>query len=211
MSEVPKEQVLVVDDSPLARQVTIKQLESLDVEVLTASSGEEAVKVFQANDPAIILMDVIMDGMDGFAAAERIRGLDHPNSAVPIIFITASLTDSDNVFKGYESGAVDYLLKPVDLKPLCSKVSVFCQLHAQQAEIERKNAKLELYIKELNQLRDLVPICASCKNVRDDEGYWHSVEKYFTEKADAEFSHSICPKCIKELYPSIRGDKKASN
>lgn len=208
MSEVHRPQVLIVDDSPLARQITTKQLESLDVEVLTVTSGEEAIDVFQVQDLAIILMDVVMDGIDGFETARRIRELDHPNSGVPVIFVTASLTDSENIFKGYESGAVDYLLKPVDVKPLCSKVGVFCQLHAQRAEIIEKNRVLETYIEEINQLRGLVPICAQCKNVRDDEGFWHSVEHYFTDKRDAEFSHSICPDCREELYPDVGKKKK---
>ncbi|MFP6584313.1 MAG: response regulator [Candidatus Hydrogenedentota bacterium] len=208
MSEVQRPQVLIVDDSSLARQITEKQLDSLDVEVLTATSGEEAVEVFRGRDLAIILMDVVMGGIDGFETARRIRDLDHPNNSVPIIFLTASLTDSENVFRGYESGAVDYLLKSVDVKPLCSKVGVFCQLHAQRAEIIEKNRELETYIEEINQLRGLVPICAQCKNVRDDEGFWHSVEHYFTSNSDTEFSHSICPDCREELYPGVGKNRK---
>lgn len=208
MHVIQRPQVLIVDDSPLARQITEKQLDPLDVEVLTASSGEEAIGVFRAQDLAIILMDVVMEGIDGFETARLIRESEHPNCGVPIIFVTASVTDSENIFKGYESGAADYLLKPVDAKPLCSKVSVFCQLYAQRAEISEKNRVLQKYIEEINQLRGLVPICAQCKNVRDDEGFWHSVEHYFADNSDAEFSHSICPDCREVLYPDVGKGRK---
>jgi phosphoserine phosphatase RsbU/P len=208
--EIEKQTVMVVDDSLLARKIITKMLEPLDVNVVTASGGGEAVELFKKHDLAIILMDVIMEDMDGFQAAEQIRALELPNSRVPIIFVTATLTDAENVFKGYEAGAVDYLLKPVESKPLCAKVGVFCELHAQRKLIQSKSDELEKYIEEINVLRGLVPICANCKNVRDDDGYWLTIEQYFTERSDAEFSHSICPVCVDVLYPN-RGLKSSKD
>lgn len=58
-------------------------------------------------------------------------------------------------------------------------------------------------ITELINLRDLIPICAGCKKVRNDKDYWQSVEEYFHKSIDAQFSHGICPECIQELYPEI--------
>lgn len=58
-------------------------------------------------------------------------------------------------------------------------------------------------ISELMALRSLLPICAKCKNIRDDQQYWHSVESYFHSRLDVDFSHSLCPDCAKELYPDI--------
>lgn len=65
------------------------------------------------------------------------------------------------------------------------------------------NEELSQRIAEVKQLSGLLPICASCKNIRDDKGYWHQVESYVRQHSDAKFSHSICPVCMKELYPEF--------
>lgn len=183
-----------------------KILSELGVEVLTAETGEEAIELFKKHDLAIILMDVMMEGIDGYEAARQIRALDHPNRRVPIIFVTATLGDTQHIFKGYDSGAVDYLLKPVDAKPLRSKVSIFCEMHTQRQEIARKNRELEKHIEEIETLRGLIPICASCKSVRDDDGFWQSIEVYFAENSATQLSHSICPDCVERLYPQSADD-----
>jgi len=72
-----------------------------------------------------------------------------------------------------------------------------------KAERERERLIVELQeaLDRIRTLTGLIPICASCKNVRDDEGYWHSVEAYIRQRTDAEFSHGLCPACLKRLYP----------
>jgi len=71
-------------------------------------------------------------------------------------------------------------------------------------EKERETTeKLEASIKEVKLLQGILPICASCKNIRDDKGYWSQVESYITDHSEAKFSHSICPDCAKKLYPEI--------
>jgi hypothetical protein len=62
---------------------------------------------------------------------------------------------------------------------------------------------LQKSLKEVKALRGLLPICSSCKKVRDDKGYWNQIESYIQERSDAEFSHSICPECAKKLYPDL--------
>jgi hypothetical protein len=59
--------------------------------------------------------------------------------------------------------------------------------------------------REVSLLSGLLPICANCKRIRDDQGYWHQVEAYISTHSEAEFSHGICPQCIRELYPDISG------
>ncbi len=78
-----------------------------------------------------------------------------------------------------------------------------------QAEEEkaRLSNNLKTALEDVKILSDLLPICSSCKNIRDDEGYWHQVENYFQQHSDYDFSHSICPDCIKKLYPDFSGDK----
>lgn len=71
---------------------------------------------------------------------------------------------------------------------------------ATTAELNRKNQELERILSEVRTLQGLLPICAACKKVRDDKGYWNQIEKYITEHSEAQFSHSICPECAQKLY-----------
>lgn len=72
-------------------------------------------------------------------------------------------------------------------------------------ELRRANAALRAAVEEVRTLRGIVPICASCKRVRDDEGYWHQVEKYVAKHTLAEFSHGLCVECARKLYPEYFG------
>jgi PAS domain S-box-containing protein len=73
-----------------------------------------------------------------------------------------------------------------------------------ESEKERLNASLETAIEEIKTLKGILPICASCKKIRNDKGYWEQIEAYISDHSDAEFSHSICPDCIKKLYPDFK-------
>lgn len=78
--------------------------------------------------------------------------------------------------------------------------------------LREKNKELKKAMDEIVELSGLLPICSSCKNIRDDKGYWNQIESYLSEKSGIEFSHSICPDCAKKLYPKYaksRLDKQA--
>ena len=76
--------------------------------------------------------------------------------------------------------------------------------------LEEERRRLQQALDEVRTLRGIVPICASCKNIRDDKGFWNQVEKYVSDHTEAEFSHSICPDCAEKLYPELykKGDEK---
>lgn len=78
----------------------------------------------------------------------------------------------------------------------------------QHRELETKNSELEAALSEVKTLSGLIPICASCKKIRDDQGFWQQIETYIRERSDASFSHGICPDCLKKLYPGHRAGKK---
>jgi hypothetical protein len=75
-------------------------------------------------------------------------------------------------------------------------------------EKERENliAKLQDAVAKIKTLRGLLPICSSCKKIRDDKGYWNQIESYIRDHSEAEFTHGICPKCAKKLYPELLND-----
>jgi signal transduction histidine kinase len=111
-----------------------------DIELLQAHSGTEALELLLMNDVALALIDVQMPEMDGFQLAELMRGTERTRR-VPIIFVTAGQRDQHRVFKGYETGAVDFLYKPIDPTILSSKVEVFLQLHRQKQQLAREMAE----------------------------------------------------------------------
>jgi len=132
-----KPNVLVVDDQPANLLALEAILGDLDVNIVKANSGNEALRCLLAEDFAVILMDVRMPGMDGFEAAELIRRRKRSRDT-PIIFLTGVESADDQVFKGYSLGAVDYLLKPVAPHMLRSKVSVFVDIFRKTEQIKQQ-------------------------------------------------------------------------
>ena len=135
--------VLLVDDRPENLLALAAVLEPLQVRLRTAGSGEEALKALLEEDFAVVLLDVQMPGMDGFETAKFIRGRERSRTT-PIIFLTAVSTDIAQVARGYQAGAVDYVLKPFEPNMLRSKVSVFCDLERQRRARARADEMLLL-------------------------------------------------------------------
>ncbi len=119
--------ILMVDDRQENLLALEAVLEPLGHELVRAGSGPDALKQLLHGDFAVILMDVEMPGMNGFETATRIKEREKTRH-IPIVFVTAHYTDSQQLFRGYEAGAVDYLLKPFDPTILRSKVQVFADL-----------------------------------------------------------------------------------
>jgi len=129
--------VLIVDDRPENLETLAVFLEPLRARIVTAGSGREALNLLTNEQFAVILLDVQMPEMDGFETAASIRSRPETRS-VPIIFLTGISASPENVFRGYEAGAVDYIVKPVDPAILRSKVAVFVELFEKTREIARQ-------------------------------------------------------------------------
>ena len=145
-----KTKILIVDDDSVNLMIMEKMLEGLDAEIVSADSGEKAIKLAKKNDFALVLMDAQMPRMDGFETSKKLRST-RKNKELPIIIVSAVSKTKDLILKGYQSGAVDYLLKPIDEQLLQSKVKIFCQLHEQKVLLESKNADLGKLNKKLQQ------------------------------------------------------------
>jgi two-component system sensor histidine kinase/response regulator len=131
----PSISILVVDDTPENRRLYSLILRDAGCEVVEAASGEEALKVCETREYAMILMDVHMPGMDGFEAARRIRAF--PCCATtPIVFVSAVNTTELDVFQGYGEGAVDYMLSPVVPEILRAKAKGFIEIFQRRKEVE---------------------------------------------------------------------------
>lgn len=134
--------ILIVDDLPENLHALTKVLEQENRQIFQAESGESALSLLVEHDFAVAILDVMMPGMNGFELAELMRSTQKTRH-IPIVFVTAAGKEAKFDFHGYESGAVDFLYKPLDIVAVKSKVSVFVELHQQRQELKHRIDELE--------------------------------------------------------------------
>lgn len=137
MDKKERQNILIVDDRHENIMALEKVLKRPDLNIMKATSGNDALAMVLEYDFALVLLDVQMPDMDGFETAELMRE-NRETGQIPIIFVTAISKEEKHIFKGYESGAVDYLFKPIDTEILNSKVSIFLELGNQKRLIEKQ-------------------------------------------------------------------------
>ena len=181
--------ILIVDDHPenIFSLKTILELHGFPVD--TASSGEEALKKILKRSYALIILDVQMPGMDGFEVADIISGYNSAKD-IPVIFVSAVNTDKNFITRGYASGAIDYVVKPIDPDILLLKVKTFYRLYEQNRALNemqeilkkevayRKNAQAETHekVKELHSILESIPQIAFTAN---EEGKIEFVNRHW--------------------------------
>ncbi|MBK8274741.1 MAG: response regulator [Nitrospira sp.] len=210
--------ILIVDDSTdhyaLLRSILTKAGHD---QILGAESAQTAFSMLNldgtqsATDVDLILMDVLMPEIDGVQACRRIKQQTHLRD-IPIIMVTAK-NDLENLHEAFTAGAMDYINKPVKSVELLARVASAITLKKEmdcrklrESELRRTNEELQQALREVKVLRGLIPICASCKKIRNDGGFWQQIEEYIGEHSEAEFSHGICQPCLKKLYPGVYQD-----
>ncbi len=152
MNQQPKFNILIVDDRPENLLTLEGILENEELNILKAHSGNEALSIMLEHNVSLVLMDVQMPGMDGFEVAEIMRSTDR-TKYIPIIFVTAISKQRQHIFRGYETGAVDYLYKPLDLEILQSKIKAFIDFFQHKNKLEETTRKLEKTVNELHQAK----------------------------------------------------------
>ncbi len=144
---VSNQKILMVDDRMSNLLTLEKTLQETGAELVMATSGHEALAAVLKHSFALAILDIQMPEMDGFELAELLRG-DPATKNLPIIFLTAVYSSSAHVFRGYETGAVDYIVKPYDPNILLSKVNIFLELNASKEELKLHRNRLELLVSE---------------------------------------------------------------
>ncbi len=142
--------ILLVDDQPANLEVLEKALVKNHYTITKVYSGQQALELSTIDQFALIILDVQMPEMDGFQTATKLRERESTKH-IPIIFITAIHLDEENIFRGYQTGAVDYLTKPIRLDILRSKVNVFVKLYQQKKQLEKANDQLQQANQNLTQ------------------------------------------------------------
>ena len=180
----PCVKLLLVDDHAENLLALEALLEAPGVELVLARSGAEALRHLLDTDFAAIILDVMMPEMDGFETASLIRQRDKSRHT-PIIFLTALGRSEEALFKGYDIGAVDYLVKPILPSILKSKVAVFVQLKRQSELLEAKNIELNATIEELEAFSYTVAHDLRAPLARID-GFSQALLEFQNDKLDDE-------------------------
>ncbi|MCF7916033.1 MAG: response regulator [Spirochaetaceae bacterium] len=198
--------ILIVDDVPENVEILYSVLAQNPYRFAIALNAAEMYKAIEKEVPDLILLDVMLPDGDGFALAEDILSV-HNDYYLPIIFITARAHLEDKV-RGFEAGGVDYITKPFEDAEVSIRVKTHVELKLAREQQAALIQQLQQALKEVKQLRGIIPICAHCKKVRNDDGYWMQVEHYVSEHSEAEFSHGLCPVCMNEMYPHLSEEEE---
>ncbi len=208
--------VLIVEDESLVSEMVQGLLEEMGYIVAgKAADGPQAIEMTRSLRPDVVLMDIVMPNMDGIEATQRI----HESHPTPVVILTAHETPQ-LVERASAVGVGAYLIKPPNRREMERAITIAIARFGDMMELRRLNAELQARYQEREKLvlelleaigkaqtlSCLLPICASCKKVRDDEGYWHQVEVYFRDHSEAKFTHGLCPDCTRKLYPELFGD-----
>ena len=184
-----KARIMIVDDEVIVAEDLKERLKGLGYDVVAvASTGKDAITKAEESGPDLILMDIQLKGdMDGIEAAQEIKR----RYDISVVYLTA-YSDQATLDRAKVTTPFGYLIKPFVERELYSTIEM--ALYKQKID------------KEVKVLRGMLPICAGCKSIRDDEGYWQQVEVYVRDHTEAQFSHSICERCLEEHYPEMAAE-----
>lgn len=198
--------VLIAEDDFLVSEMVQGILEDIGYQLIgKATNGRQAIEMTQTLQPDLVLMDIQMPDMNGIEATRHIQA----TCPTPVVVLTAYETPA-LVHEASAVGIGAYLVKPPDAATLeramiiaMARFEDMMTLRQLNAQLAARNEELQAALARVKLLSGLLPICASCKKIRDDEGYWHQVEVYIREHSEADFSHGVCPECMERLYPEI--------
>jgi len=200
MSSGKEVTILLIEDCPadvyLIREMLSERSNHVIIEC--ADSLEKGLARIDAGEIDLVLLDLGLPDSQGITSVKK---LSERYGHLPIIVFTGLSAEQVGI-QAVQEGAQDYLIKGQTNGGLLIKAIRYA-IERKQLENEK-----ELLIRELQEslakvklLSGLLPICASCKKIRDDKGYWNQVETYLIEHSEATFTHGICPECAKKLYP----------
>ncbi len=209
MNEPYRAKVLVTDDDPDVLLLTTTILEDEGYTVFEATSGEECLRETALHRPDVILLDVMLPDMTGVEVCQRIKA-DEKLANTFVILVSGIKVSSEYQADGLNVGADGYIIKPITNKEFLARVQSMVRikraedaLRVKEKEQQKLIEKLQDALAEIKTLKGFIPICASCKKIRDDEGYWNQLEAYISKHTDAVFTHGICPQCAEKYKAEL--------
>jgi DNA-binding response OmpR family regulator len=155
-----------------------------------------------------------MPGLQGPEVIQKIRARGGETSPTYLILLTARDSYAD-IVQGLKAGANDYVTKPANEDELIARVNVGARVVQLQIDLADRVRSLEEALANVKALQTLLPMCAYCKSIRNDQNYWEKVETYFTQHSNVSFTHSYCPNCyeryVRPELEALEGVKAAQD
>ena len=194
--------ILIADDDAISRVLLEAWLADWGYDAVAVDDGEAAWRALQPQDaPRIAILDWMMPTMTGPEVCRALRA-EAPTRPSYVILVT-SRNRPEDIIDGLEAGADDYLCKGFNPQELRARIQVGERVLKLQSDLATRVAELETALAQVQQLQGLIPICAYCKKVRDDQDYWQQVEIYIMHRSQAQFSHGICPECYEQVLREL--------
>ena len=192
----PKTSILIIEDSGddfFFLEQIIRRSEEMSANIYHEERLAAAITFAKSIVVDVAVIDLSLPdsfGLDTFLAFHDA----HPS--IPTVIMTGH-KDRGLALEAVKKGAQDYLFK--------GEPSVTAIIRTMRFAIERQRLMTDLQnaLEHVKQLQGMLPICASCKKIRDDKGYWNQIESYISKHSEIRFSHSICPDCVRKLYPEL--------
>lgn len=195
--------VLLVEDSTSSTLYFKQVLERIGLHVDACRNAEDAIRLFTEQDYDLVLADYVLDGeQSGLAVIRAVRESEARKAQTPILAIS-SFGDTARKVEIFRSGANDFVSKPMVAEVLEMRVHNLLKMQKLMRQLESQHAAMKHALDEIKTLKGILPICSYCKKIRDDSGYWSQLETYIRERSDADFSHGICPDCMKERLAEL--------
>ena len=196
-----KFRILVTDDDPDILEINSSVLRKSGYEVYEAKTAGECLDMVRSFHPDLVLLDVVLPDMTGIEVCTKIK--TDPELQGPFVILMSGIqVTSDDQAEGLGVGADGYLLKPLPKKEFVARIKAMERIkRAEDALIQTQHeqaliiGELRKAMDEIKTLRGLIPICAWCKRIRNDRGYWDQLEVYLSKHSEAVFSHGLCPDC----------------
>jgi sigma-B regulation protein RsbU (phosphoserine phosphatase) len=186
--------ILVADDDAIGRRLVERALGKSGYDVLVVPDGAEAWRILAASDPpALAILDWMMPGLTGVEVCRKVREAGWP--VEPYLIVLTSRGETSDVVTALQAGANDYVTKPFEIEELRARVSVGERIVTLQQQLSDRVRALEEALAHVHQLEGLIPICAWCRQVRNDGNFWEQVDSYLEKRSGLQFTHAICPAC----------------
>jgi DNA-binding response OmpR family regulator len=208
--------ILVADDDSENLLLMTSVLQRAGFQVLTSKTGGECLNAAMAYHPSLVLLDVMLPDMSGTEVCRQIKSSPELGETF-VILISGVRVTSDYQADGLNMGADGYIIKPISNRELVARVQAMERIKDAEGALRKSEkeqqelvSKLRTILAEVKTLRGLIPICASCKKIRNDQGFWDQVESYLDEHTDAIFTHGLCPECFNKTIAGIN-ERRAQN
>ena len=203
--------VLLIEDDPADTQLIMEILREEPenaMEILHVTSLAHGLKALACGGIDIVLLDLTLPDSSGH---NTFTMLAKHIATIPVIVLTG-MDDKELAIRIVQEGAQDYLVKSlVDYTMLVRSIRYSIERKRTLLEKDLLIGRLQETLADVKTLSGLLPICASCKHIRDDKGYWQEVESYIQHHSAAVFTHGLCPKCAQKIYPKKAAGNDVSN